>query len=168
MKFWIDGMYKERSYRNISEKVSRFQQICFTSRISEFFSFHSLIPELQNEPLESCINEQGAHRFFSHAKQDNFLGNKWTALSAYLYTNGAKFYRNINVLAFLVREELDVTLRTEKEWNTLHFYLIRYSDKLDPNLAILDKLINHKFCNTNSCSIMNHHPIIFINLLIDF
>jgi len=141
MKFWIDGIYKERI---IYEKVSRFQQICFTSRISEFFSFRTLIPEFQHKPLESYINEQGAHCYFSHAMRDNFLGNKWTALSAYLYINNGEHYWNINVLALLVREELDVTLRTEKEWNTLHFYLIRYSDKLDPNLAILDKLINHK------------------------
>ena len=42
MKFWIDGIYKERI---IYEKVSRFQQICFTSRISEI---HFYIKWLKN------------------------------------------------------------------------------------------------------------------------
>ena len=143
MIYWI-GIFKEICPIG-PEKVPKFQMICLSGNtISEFFSFHSLIPELQNEPLESCINEQGAHRFFSHGMQDNFLGNKWTALSAYLYINDGEYYWKKNVLALLAREELKVTLRTDKEWNALHFYVIRYSDKTDPNLAILDKLINHK------------------------
>ena len=53
-------------------------------------------------------------------------------------------YMKKGVLALLEKDELDVTLQTDKGWNALHMYLIRYNDKTDKNLVILDRLVNHK------------------------
>ena len=130
----------------VKKNVPVFQQLCVRGDGVDFFSFRTLLPPFRNRPIKDYINEQGEHLRGCNVNAfwNDHLGYQWTAILATLFVIDYVDYRNKGVLTLLERDELDVTLQTEKGWNALHMYLIRYNDKTDKNLVILDRLVNHK------------------------